>query len=65
MFAPGRVLLYTILIVTSIYYLVPLYVMIITSLKDLDQIREGNIFIPTLNRPSMPGSRPGRPPAPG
>jgi len=47
-FAPGRVLIYTLLIVTSIYYLIPLYVMIITSLKDLDQIREGNIFVPTL-----------------
>ena len=47
-FAPGRVLIYTLLIVTSIYYLIPLYVMVITSLKDLDQIREGNIFIPTL-----------------
>ena len=51
-FAPGRVLIYTLLIVTSIYYLIPLYVMIITSLKDLDQIREGNIFVPTL-RPSF------------
>ena len=48
LFAPGRVLIYTLLIVTSIYYLIPLYVMIITSLKDLDQIRDGNIFIPTL-----------------
>lgn len=47
-FAPARVLIYTLLIVTSIYYLIPLYVMIITSLKDLDQIREGNIFVPTL-----------------
>ena len=47
-FAPGRVLIYTLLIVTSIYYLIPLYVMVITSLKDLDQIREGNIFIPTM-----------------
>ncbi len=52
MFAPGRVLIYVLLIVTSIYYLIPLYVMIITSLKDLDQIREGNIFIPTL-RPTF------------
>jgi glucose/mannose transport system permease protein len=51
-FAPGRVLIYTLLIVTSIYYLIPLYVMIITSLKDLDQIREGNIFIPTM-RPTF------------
>jgi glucose/mannose transport system permease protein len=52
LFAPGRVILYAILIVTSIYYLVPLYVMIITSLKDLDMIREGNIFVPTA-RPSL------------
>ena len=50
--APGRVALYAILIVTSVYYLIPLYVMIITSLKDLDMIREGNIFIPTA-RPSF------------
>lgn len=51
-FAPGRVLIYTLLIVTSVYYLIPLYVMIITSLKDLDQIRDGNIFVPTL-RPTF------------
>ncbi len=50
--APGRVALYAALILTSIYYLIPLYVMIITSLKDLDMIREGNIFVPTL-RPTM------------
>ncbi len=50
--APDRALIYALLIVTSIYYLIPLYVMIITSLKDLNQIREGNIFIPTL-RPTF------------
>jgi glucose/mannose transport system permease protein len=49
LFAPSRVIIYTALIITSIYYLVPLYVMIITSLKDLDSIRDGNIFIPTSN----------------
>lgn len=49
LFAPGRVMIYAVLIVTSIYYLVPLYVMIITSLKDLDAIRDGNIFIPTAH----------------
>ncbi len=47
--APGRMLVYAVLIVTSIYYLTPLYVMIITSVKDLDAIRYGNIFIPTSN----------------
>ena len=46
-FAPGRVFVYAVLIATSLYYLIPLYVMIITSFKDLDAIRYGNIFIPT------------------
>jgi glucose/mannose transport system permease protein len=49
MFAPGRVMVYAALILTSIYFLLPLYVMIITSVKDLDAIRYGNIFIPTSN----------------
>ncbi len=47
--APGRFLIYSVLVLTSLYYLVPLYVMIITSLKDLDAIRYGNIFIPTAH----------------
>ena len=49
MFAPGRVFIYAVLVLTSIYYLIPLYVMIITSVKDLDAIRYGNIFIPTMH----------------
>ena len=40
----GRVILYTVLIVAALYYLVPLWVMIMTSLKSLAEIREGNIF---------------------
>ena len=46
MFAPGRMMVYAVLIVTSAYWLLPLYVMIITSMKDLTEIRDGNIFIP-------------------
>ena len=46
MFAPGRMLVYAVLIVTSIYWLLPLYVMLITSFKNLDEIRDGNVFIP-------------------
>ena len=45
--APGRVFVYTVLILTSVYYLLPLYIMLITSVKDLDDIRFGNIFVPT------------------
>jgi glucose/mannose transport system permease protein len=40
----GRVVLYAILILAALYYLVPLWVMIMTSLKSLAEIREGNIF---------------------
>jgi glucose/mannose transport system permease protein len=48
-FAPGRAFVYGVLIVSSLYFLLPLYVMIITSLKDLDEIRDGNIFVPGAN----------------
>ena len=46
MFEPGRVFVYAVLIITSLYYLLPLYVMLITSLKNLDEIRDGNVFVP-------------------
>jgi glucose/mannose transport system permease protein len=39
-----NVLLYGLLIVVSAYYLVPIYVMIMTSLKTMPEIRLGNIF---------------------
>ncbi|MGA0236310.1 MAG: carbohydrate ABC transporter permease [Alphaproteobacteria bacterium] len=42
--SPSRIILYSILVVAAMYYLLPLYVMVATSLKDLDQVREGNIF---------------------
>ncbi len=47
-FAPATIMLYSILIVVSIYYLIPLYVMIVTSLKGLEEVRLGNIFAPPL-----------------
>ena len=49
LFEPGRMLVYAVLIITSAYYLIPLYVMVITSVKDLDTIRDGNIFVPTMH----------------
>jgi glucose/mannose transport system permease protein len=52
--APGRVFVYAVLILTSIYYLLPLYIMIITSVKDLDDIRFGNIFVPTSDPTIQP-----------
>ncbi len=44
-----RFVVYTVLIVCAVFFLFPLYIMIITSLKDIDEIRGGNIFVPTLH----------------
>ena len=47
-FSRANILLYGTLITVSIYYLLPLYVMIVTSLKGMPEIRMGNIFSPPL-----------------
>lgn len=47
-FTPSRVMIYSVLIVAAIYYLIPLYVMVMTSLKGLPEIRLGNIFSPPV-----------------
>ena len=39
-----RVLLWTALILFAAYFLTPLYVMVSTSLKDMAQVREGNLL---------------------
>jgi glucose/mannose transport system permease protein len=43
-FTPKKIIVYSLLFFVSIYYLFPLYVMIATSLKDMDEVRAGNIF---------------------
>ena len=40
----GRVVLYSILIIAAIYFLIPLLVMIITSLKTMNDIRTGHLI---------------------
>ena len=45
---PQRFLVYTVLIVCAVFFLFPLYIMIITSLKSIQEIQTGNIFIPTM-----------------
>ncbi|MBT0570930.1 carbohydrate ABC transporter permease [Curvibacter sp. CHRR-16] len=40
----SRVLVYGILLVAALFFLAPLYVMLVTSLKDADQIRNGNLL---------------------
>lgn len=45
----GRnIMIYGTLIVVALYYLLPLYVMVVTSLKGMPEIRMGNIFAPPL-----------------
>ncbi len=39
----GRVVVYTLLVLFALYYLMPLFVMITTSVKTLDDIRAGNL----------------------
>ena len=47
-FTTNNIVLYGILGLMSIYYLLPLYVMVMTSLKDMVEIRVGNIFAPPV-----------------
>ena len=47
-FSRGNIILYGTLFVVAVYYLIPLYVMIVTSLKGMPEIRVGNIFAPPL-----------------
>ena len=47
-FSRRNIFIYGVLIVAALYYLLPLYVMIVTSLKGMPEIRLGNIFAPPL-----------------
>ena len=40
----GRIVVYTLLILFALYYLMPLFVMVTTSIKTLDDIRSGNLL---------------------
>ncbi len=40
----ARIGIYAFLIIMLIYFLVPIYIMVTTSLKDMDQIRAGNVL---------------------
>ncbi|WP_027489152.1 carbohydrate ABC transporter permease [Allorhizobium undicola] len=43
-----NIVLYGLLFVAAAYYLLPLYVMVVTSLKGMPEIRMGNIFSPPM-----------------
>ena len=43
-----NIFIYGTLILVAVYYLIPLYVMVVTSLKGMPEIRLGNIFAPPV-----------------
>ncbi len=47
-FSRNNIIIYGILIVLAVYYLLPFYVMLMTSLKGLQEVRMGNIFAPPM-----------------
>ena len=47
-FSGANIMLYGTLIFVSLYYLLPLWVMVMTSLKGMPEIRMGNIFAPPM-----------------
>ncbi|HET7717199.1 MAG TPA: carbohydrate ABC transporter permease [Bauldia sp.] len=50
----GRIGLYAFLVVSALFFLIPLYIMIVTSLKTMPEIRLGNLF----NLPADPTIQP-------
>ena len=60
----SRIILYSVLVVAAFYYLLPLGRMVMTSLKDLDDVRQGNILRCRCVQASMLGSRRGTAPVP-
>lgn len=47
-FSRSNIIVYGTLLIISIYYMLPLWVMVMTSLKGMPEIRMGNIFSPPL-----------------
>ncbi len=47
-----RAVVYGVLLICALFFIFPLYIMVITSLKSLPEIRAGNIFVPTMS-PSL------------
>ena len=46
--SPRNIMLYGILLMVCLYYLLPLWVVVMTSLKGLPEVRLGNIFAPPV-----------------
>lgn len=46
--SPRNIIVYGTLFIAAVYYLLPLYVMVVTSLKGMPEVRLGNIFSPPV-----------------
>ncbi|MFB9947325.1 carbohydrate ABC transporter permease [Rhizobium puerariae] len=46
--SPRNIMLYGTLTIAALYYLLPLYVMVVTSFKGMPEVRLGNIFSPPM-----------------
>lgn len=55
--SPRNIMLYGTLIIVALYYLLPLYVMVVTSLKGMPEIRLGNIFSPPVEITTAPWTK--------
>jgi hypothetical protein len=61
----GRIGVYAFLILAALFFLMPLWVMVVTSLKTMPEIqRRASVQLAGSCSPSIPGSRPGTPPVP-
>ncbi|MBT6288118.1 MAG: carbohydrate ABC transporter permease [Oceanospirillales bacterium] len=56
-FSSTNIIIYGTLLVACLYYLLPLYVMIVTSLKGMPEIRVGNIFAPPIEVTTAPWTK--------
>jgi glucose/mannose transport system permease protein len=45
---PGRVGVYAFLVISALFFLLPLWIMLMTSLKPMDEVRLGNIVAPPV-----------------
>ena len=48
-FRATNIIVYSTITILALYYLAPLYVMIVTSLKAMPEVREGNVFALPMN----------------
>jgi len=54
---PGKLGIYAFLVISALFFAIPLYVMVVTSLKTMPEIRLGSIFAPPSDLTLEPWSK--------